>query len=378
MKHARAILDALEKAQARFTRYSLLQKELRGLNPDRPLHLLSIGKAAWQMAEVARRCIPEGAIKDAIVLSKYGFYPAERPKPDILEAGHPIPDQNSLKHSKYIVDWLKSISPQEDLIVLLSGGTSALFELPKPGNTLEDIIALNSLLLKSGLDISQINAKRKETSQVKGGNAAKCFYGRRLYVYLLSDVSGNDPSIIGSGPFLTPETERKHLVIGDNAAYLKLLAHYLKKAFPDYPLWKSRSMVQTDAGDFGVALGRYMKHNPPGIYLFGAECCLKVRGKGLGGRLSHLALSFAGEISREEDITLCAFATDGNDNLAECAGAIVDHETWDKLAQAGNPIKNLRDFDSYPILKEGNYIIPGRYTGNNVNDVVIAIKGFRA
>jgi glycerate-2-kinase len=92
---------------------------------------------------------------------------------------------------------------------------------------------------------------------------------------------------------LTPETERKHIVIGDNAAYLKLLAHYLKKAFPDYPLWKSRSMVQADAGDFGVALGRYMKNNPPGIYLFGAECCLKVRGKGLGGRLSHLALSFA-------------------------------------------------------------------------------------
>jgi glycerate-2-kinase len=67
VKHARAILDALEKAQARFTRYSLLQKELRGLNPDRPLHLLSIGKAAWQMAEVARGCIPEGAIKDVIV-----------------------------------------------------------------------------------------------------------------------------------------------------------------------------------------------------------------------------------------------------------------------------------------------------------------------
>jgi hydroxypyruvate reductase len=78
------------------------------------------------------------------------------------------------------VDWLKSISPQEDLIVLLSGGTSALFELPKPGNTLEDIIALNSLLLKSGLDISQINAKRKETSQVKRGKCSQVFLWQKV------------------------------------------------------------------------------------------------------------------------------------------------------------------------------------------------------
>ena len=288
------LLQAIAQSLERFTRYPKLQKELTRLNSSAPLHILAIGKAAWQMADVAIQALTHRKLASCTVLTKYGFYPALssnaagcrfhrirqvscrkvqsdpppgfdtspcrkrrnaatkesdvvayadetsatpgfdtspcrkrrnaatkesdvvayadetsailagdlcNPKCQILQAGHPIPDQNSIRHTKAILEHLQEIPEHEELIILLSGGTSALFELPIDGHSLKDIIGLNRLLLNSGLDIRQMNLKRQELSQVKCGKALSHVRCQIPAVYLLSDVEGNDPAIIGSGPF---------------------------------------------------------------------------------------------------------------------------------------------------------------------------------
>jgi hydroxypyruvate reductase len=380
----REISTAVQSALTEYTRYPLLRKALIEQAPDAPVHLLAIGKAAYQMALIAAQSITSRRLKSCIVLTKYGFFPAEAQpcfKPLLLEAGHPIPDANSIQNSRYILDWLAQIPADEELIVLLSGGSSALFEVPAPGHSLAELIALNSLLLKSGLDIALINAKRKEYSMVKAGKAAEAFQGKDLRVFLLSDVPGNDPAIIGSGPFYRggthslPGAPSDHLIIGDNQSFLRLLAKRLKSEYPSLPLRVSPRFVQEDADAFAKALAGYAHTAQPGIYLFGGECSLKVQGRGRGGRLSHLALRFARELFTTRHVQLCAFATDGNDNLPDSAGARVNQDTYRVLQKLGKPSQALADYDSFSILKLADGIIPGTYTGCNVNDILILRVG---
>jgi hydroxypyruvate reductase len=371
-----AILNALDQALTAFTAYPALRQALS--NEQTPTHVLAIGKAAYRMAEVAAMAIPTAKLASCLVLSKYGFYPEnhqDRPfSPILLEAGHPLPDANSLKHSRFILDWMEQIPPQDQLVVLLSGGTSALFEAPRGDISLQELIQQNDLLLRSGLDIAQINQARQKLSLVKSGQAAQHYKGQKLRVYLLSDVPANDPAIIGSGPFFLPGIDN-HSIIADNSAFLKSLATPLHKALPDLPLRLAKRFVDEELTSFAKALARFAPKAQPGIYLWGGELTLKVKGTGRGGRLSHLALSFLNEIKDQAGLSLIAFATDGNDHLPELAGAYVDRQSYLDLHKENADIPALlKTFDSYPPLKLIDAIIPAHYTGCNVNDVFILIK----
>jgi hydroxypyruvate reductase len=456
------LIAALSRSLRQFTRYPRLRKELQDRETKAPLHILAIGKAAWQMASVALTALAPDMIESCIVLTKHGFYPGHsskfrqkesdfvayadetsailsgdpgNPKCQILEAGHPVPDENSILHTKAILKHLQNIPEHEELIILLSGGTSALFELPAPGYTLEDIIGLNRLLLGSGLDISQMNQKRRELSQVKGGKALSHIRCQIPAVYLLSDVEGNDPAIIGSGPFYgtgarrsaesverqcddtscveTPswrfvkdstgkmllpqqdstrtsvETKRSsvkgsdvvtyadedvcnpipHLIVGDNQAFLKVLKRSLQESCP-LPVRLSSRFINLETGAFAKALSNYLPKAKPGIYLFGGELTFKPQGSGKGGRCCHLALLMAKEICNMPGTIFFAYATDGNDNIDESAGAIVDEHSWQKMIDAGiDPEQAIRNCDSYSALKAIDAIFPGAYTGTNVNEV---------
>ncbi|MCB5254589.1 MAG: DUF4147 domain-containing protein [Candidatus Cloacimonetes bacterium] len=369
-----AILSALDQALSAFTKYPSLRRALSA--EQIPTHILAIGKAAYSMAEVASQAIPTSSLRSCIVLTKYGFYPKEHGsfQPMLLEAGHPLPDANSLKHTRFILDWIEQIPPEDQLVLLLSGGTSALFEAPRGEISLPELIAKNDLLLRSGLDIAQINQARQSISLVKAGQAALHFRGRKLRVYLLSDVPANDPAIIGSGPFFLPETDN-HTIIADNAAFLRTLASALKKALPYLPLRLATRFVDLELFSFAKALARFALKAKPGVYLWGGELTLKVKGKGRGGRLSHLALSFLEEIKAHPNIHFAAFASDGNDHLPELAGAYVDRQAYlDLQAENADIPALLSAFDTYDPLYKIDAIIPGQYTGCNVNDVFILIK----
>ncbi|MCB5266786.1 MAG: DUF4147 domain-containing protein [Candidatus Cloacimonetes bacterium] len=513
---AQLLLQAIKNSLQQFTLYPALVKRLNLLDTAKPLHILAIGKAAWQMAYVANQALRHHQLASCTVLTKYGFYPGPSSKaagcrfhwirqvscqedqsesslgfdtspcrngtkfrqkessyaayadetsaillgeagnPDIriLEAGHPAPDENSIRHTQAILDYLQKLPADHEIIILLSGGSSALFELPEDGHTLEDIISLNRLLLGSGLDIRQINLKRRELSQVKSGKAISYINCRIRGVYLLSDVEGNDPAIIGSGPFYSTgarrsaesvkrqsentssvemsmvetssvetssrrliinsfgkmpnpqscdrmshpqqdstrprvETERSsvkesdlvayadedvcnpipHQIIGDNQAFLKVLRRSLQQSCP-WPVHLSSRFINQDIGVFAKALSNYLPKAKPGIYLFGGELTFKPQGTGKGGRCSHLALLMAKEISAMPGTTFVAYATDGNDNIRESAGAIVDEHSWQQMITAGcDPEQAIRTSDSYSALKAIDAIIPGCYTGTNVNEV---------
>lgn len=358
-----------------FTAYPKLRKYLKAQPCWQPTHILALGKAAYRMAEIAAQSLPANMLKSTLILTKYGCFPPPESRKSsfpILEAGHPIPDANSLKHSAFILNWLEQIPPEEELIVLISGGSSALFEIPAAGCSLQDLIDLNSLLLKSGLDISQINAKRKSLSQVKGGQAARHFHGRAMRVFALSDVPGNDFATIGSGPFYQPQVSN-HYLIADNQAWLKVLARHFKRQFPDYPIRISPRFISADAESFAQALAHYGRTAETGIYLFGGECSLKVKGSGTGGRLTHLALAFAKAACGNRKLSLGVYATDGNDHLPQCAGALVNQESFPLMQKLGNPAEALAKFDSYPILKAADATLPASYTGCNVNDTMILL-----
>ncbi|MFA6910156.1 MAG: DUF4147 domain-containing protein [Candidatus Cloacimonadaceae bacterium] len=370
------ILTNFKRALSSFCRYPRLAAAIRERYPNKPPHILAIGKAAWQMGKVACSALKPKVPLSCVVLCKYGFYPTECDRnyqPQILEAAHPVPDENSILHSRRIMEWIKSIPSDEELCVLLSGGSSALFEIPASGYDLAAIRARHSLLLKSGLDIAQINAGRKECSAVKGGKAAKFFSGKSLEVYLLSDVPENDPSIIGSGPFYRPEISNHH-IIGDNQAFLKQLAKHFRRERPNLPVRVSPVFIKDEVEVFARGLARYCEHAAPGIYIFGGECTLKVKGLGKGGRLSHLALSFLRDMPDCRNAWLCAFATDGNDNLADSAGALVTNEMRDRICFPGGMDTALKDFDSFSCLQSVGGIIPAFYSGCNVNDVMVLRK----
>jgi hydroxypyruvate reductase len=366
-------LPIIQAAVSGFARYPKLRRELR--EAQEPQHVLAIGKAAHQMAFAAYQTLGTTRLRSCIILTKYGFVPEKSPPgfhPEILEAGHPIPDQNSLSHSRYILEHLRNIPGDESLIVLLSGGSSSLFEIPREPHNLKDIIALNRMLLASGLDIRQINLKRQEYSLIKGGGAANCFSGKDLRVYLLSDVPGDDPAIIGSGPFY--QEHIPHILIGNNQALVRQIARSLRASFPDLPIRISKHFVDDDAASFARALARYARLAPKGIYLFGGECSICPRGSGSGGRQSHLALAFATAVQTDRKISITAFASDGNDNLPQSAGAIVDQESVIKMRDCHvDPQAALRNFDSYSALDKAGLIIPGYYSGCNANDI-IALK----
>lgn len=369
------LLKSIALALKKQSQYPLLKEILTKEQLKGNLHLLALGKAAYQMAAGALSLFDDESLKSITILTKYGFFPAQPKLPvkaKLLQAAHPVPNEDSFKNSQYIIDLLKSLPKDDTLIILLSGGTSSLFEVPLPGISMKELIKLNSLLLRCGLEIEEINKKRKENSAVKGGKAAAFFPKEQTKVFFLSDVPGDDPATIGSGPFYLADYYN-HRLVGNNLLLLKSLASVLKKAFPKFSLRLASRYVNEETASFAHSLGRFAKKAERGIYLFGGECSLKVKGDGKGGRLSHLALCMAKEISGDKTILFCAHASDGNDNLKESSGALVDNRSWQKMGAILNPMDALARFDSYTALNTIDAVIPGRYTGCNVNDIYVLI-----
>lgn len=387
------ILSLIRYCIRGYAQFPDLQARLEKTVFSAHLHILAIGKAASGMAYATLKTLgkqrgasPE-SFCDGYVLTKYGFIQHILSPLIPLEAGHPLPDQSSLEHTEAILKWLQQLPVEEDLIVLLSGGGSALFELPEAGISLEGLIEQNKQLLGSGLSIGEMNARRKSLSQVKGGKALSMVSCRNVTVYAMSDVVSNDPAVIASGPFTPIEDgvnngdsihynnsgqDIRYCIVGDNLGFLRKLAGDLRSAglnavvMPDY--------ITQSAEIAADNLAVFANSTSPGIYLFGGEAPVKVKANGLGGRCTHLALCFAKAI-QDKSIGLITFATDGNDNLEGVAGAVVTGDTWEQILQGGiDPEQALETNDSFPALHRINAIIPGYATGINVNDVMLIIK----
>ena len=380
------IINALENALTHLNELPELKKDLGKRPLSNPVKILAIGKSAFPMAKVCVNILAKRKINySGYLLTKYGNVAEIIPNLIVRKAGHPIPDKNTIQHSQEILSWLDGLQENEELIILISGGGSSLFEVPVDGFTLEDLIPFNKNLLQSGLSIKEINYERAKKSKVKAGKALDHITAKMIYCYALSDVQNNEPDVIASGCFF-PDNSQKidanhyqaklkqgrqelyYSIIGDNFSLRDQLAKELSSPVEVQTQYFIENVenVANSLADFAFSA------NNKGIYVFGGEAAVQVTGKGKGGRCTHLALLMAKKIAGKKHITFYALAGDGNDNLENVSGACVNQNTVNQLQEKGIDISfALKKCDSYPALKAINAIIPSWSYPLNLNDIYI-------
>ncbi|HEV8533585.1 MAG TPA: glycerate kinase [Methylomirabilota bacterium] len=420
---ARSIFDAaLEAGDVR----SLTIGALSSIMPPAPGRVLVVGagKASGAMAAAVEETW--GArIADGVVAVKDGYLAPTR-RIRLAEAGHPVPDERGEAAAKEIRALAESATGEDLVLVLVSGGGSALTPAPAPPMTLADKQAVTRLLLAAGATINQLNAVRKHCSLLKGGQLARAAAPARVEALLLSDVIGDPLDVIASGPTTPdvstfaealaildrfglreqapraiverlergargefPETPKpgdpifervKNTVIGNNALVVEgaaararalgLNAHVVTRAL--------EGEAREIAGRF-VEMAREIKEGkgpvgPPACLVAGGETTVTVRGKGKGGRCQEFALAAALAMEGIEDVVVLAAGTDGTDGPTDAAGAIADGQSAARArAQGLEPPARLSENDSHPVFSSlGDLVMTGP-TNTNLLDLYLVL-----
>ena len=374
--------------------------------PEGRLILIAAGKAAWNMASAAVDCLSR-KIDAGIVITKYGHSRGSLEGLDIWEAAHPVPDENTFLATRRALALTENLTRQDTVIFLLSGGGSALFELPLiPEAELQDI---TGQLLACGAEISQINTIRKRLSAVKGGRFALHCAPARVISVILSDIVGDPVDMIASGPAYPDAStcrqalqiaEQYHLRLSEQA--YRLLGEETPKNLENIETHITGSVRQLcaatadacrqlgytptvltdrltcearDAGKYLAEIAReHQDTTLPLAFIAGGETVVKLTGNGLGGRNQELALSAAEGISGCRSTAVFSVGSDGTDGPTDAAGGFVTGKTRSLLAEQGICIDQvLAGNDSYhALLACGGLIITGP-TGTNVNDVAVVL-----
>ena len=386
-----------------------VRKSLKNYIPGKGRTILvAVGKAAWQMAKAAVDTL--GEVENGIVITKYDHVKGEIPGVTCFEAGHPIPDENSFVATKKALEMVSSLGEDDTVIFLLSGGGSALFELPLiPGEELQDI---TRQLLASGADIVEMNTVRKRLSGVKGGKFAISCTPAKVLSIVLSDILGDPLDMIASGPAypdsstsmqaqeiarkyslkLSPEAQRlleqetpKHLEKVEthiNGSVRELCAAAAESAkelgYEPVILTDQLCCEAREAGSFlGSILRTYAGSGKSRAFIAGGETVVHLTGRGLGGRNQELALAAAPGIAGLSGAAVFSVGSDGTDGPTDAAGGYTDGDSLSALkAQSISVFDTLQNNDAYHALKAVDGLIITGPTGTNVNDVAVAL--FRA
>jgi len=370
------------------------------------LFLLSVGKAAWRMANAACGML-DGRIAGGVVITKYGHSEGELKNIRVFEAGHPVPDQNGVDATNAALLMAEGLQKEDTLLFLLSGGGSALFENPQiPLLTLQNI---TEQLLKSGADIAQVNCVRKRLSGVKGGRFALRCAPAKVLTIALSDVLGDDPAAIASGPAVadpctneealkivkryglqldeetlallkeeTPKTlDNTEVVVAGSVRQLCAAAkeECRKLGYDPYLLTDSlRSTAKKAGALFGSIAQVHQEADHSLAFIAGGETVVEVTGDGLGGRNQELALAAAVDLNGLFNTALFSVGSDGTDGPTDAAGGYVDTQTIRKLRKEGIDIQKMLDNnDSYHALEACCGLIKTGPTGTNVNDLTVLL-----
>jgi len=384
------------------------------------VRLVALGKAACGMAGVVEDMLGHW-IKDGIVITKEG-HSVPLKISDIYEASHPLPDDRSVDAAKELKKFLQSGSRDDLVIVLISGGGSALLTSPAKGLSLVDIQTSTDLLLRSGAPIGHLNTVRKHISSVQGGRLAHASLGAQVLVLVISDVLQNHLDVIASGPFVgdpssfsdairiideyglrdempisvideirrgqagiveeTPEIgdpifdRVRHFILADVATAANAVMMTGKQL--GFAVDLVDLAVEGEARDVGRRIAnrlidgmRYRK--APFMDIYGGETTVTVQGNGKGGRNQELALSAALELDGIKNVAIASIGTDGTDGPTDAAGAIVDGGTVNRGLQAGLDARGyLKNNDSYSFLSVTNDLFMTGATLTNVNDLILA------
>nr|MBQ6739811.1 glycerate kinase [Synergistaceae bacterium] len=383
----------------------LARKKLAAENKGKII-LASIGKGAWRMAKAAADELP--GITGAVV-TKYEHSMGGIKGLEIFEAGHPVPDENTINGTRKLLAHIKDLSANDTVLFLVSGGGSALFELPATGVTLEDMADVTKQLLACGADIVEINTIRKHLSAVKGGRFAKLCAPAHVYMVVLSDVLGDRLDSIASGPawpdasssqdalnivkkynlnlrddlikILSQETPKEldnvDAVITGSVTALCQAAMRIASELGYEPelLTTTLSCEAREAGAFMAAIARERaKLDKKVAVIAGGETVVHLTGKGMGGRNQEFALASAIGIDGLENVVIASIGSDGTDGPTDAAGGIVDGKTKDLLRKLNIKIEDvLKNNDAYNALKAVDALVVTGPTGTNVNDFAFAL-----
>ena len=376
-----------------------------------PVIVVGAGKASAHMAREFED-LWTGPISGSVV-TQYGCG-VDCQKIRVMEAGHPIPDENGLAASREMIGLVSGLGEDDLVVALISGGGSALLPMPPPGFTLADEIELNTALLRSGAPISAMNAVRKQFSMIKGGRLAVAARPAQVVTYAISDVPGDDPAEIASGPTVLDEAAagdvlaildayrvpvsdavRKHFssqsvssvpnendasrseinIIASSQTSLSFAA--ARASDMGLPAVILSDAIEGEAREVGRVLAAISKEvlvhdrpfGKPIVILSGGETTVTLRGEGRGGRNSELMLAFALSIDGCPRISALAADTDGIDGTGPNAGAFVNGETASRIRRAGaDPLALLGDNDSLSGFEMVGDVFSTGPTGTNVND----------
>ena len=370
--------------------------------------LVAAGKAAWQMADAAHRCLGD-QIQAGVVVTKYDHVKGPIADYALFEAGHPVPDENSFRGTQAALEMVKSLGEGDTVIFLLSGGGSALFEKPLiPAEELQDI---TNQLLASGADIVEINTIRKRLSAVKGGRFAELCAPAKVFSVVLSDIIGDPLDMIASGPacpdsstcqqaleiaekygltlskqakaLLGKETPKvldnvESVITGSVRELCSAAASACKELGYEPMILTDRLCCQArEAGSFLASIARsHVETDRRLAFLAGGETVVRLTGKGKGGRNQELALAAAEGIAGLDHALVFSLGSDGTDGPTDAAGGIVDGTTAEKLAVQGISIHEvLKENDAYHALKRADGLIITGPTGTNVDDIAVVLIG---
>jgi len=362
-------------------------------------HSIAIGKAALAMLQGALD--HNKNLKRALLICPPGHYPRAIRKDKnikIVESSHPVPDQRSLDAGQELLRFLASIPQGEKLLVLISGGTSSLVEVPIDGLSLEQLQQINQRLLASGKNIHQMNAWRKQFSKIKGGGLLDYVQVENCTQLLISDVQNDDVSVIGSG-LLVANNEQP-----DDDVFLRELLGQFQREPKTHSIAIATHIVATqhdamhavyeevksmglecylhdeflsgEAEDAAVRIASWLLTAPSGVHVWGGETTVTLpNNPGIGGRNQQFALAAAQVLDGYHDVSLLAAGTDGIDGNTPCAGAIVYGSTMSDAQRLGmDAAQALKDANAGKVLMATECLLQTGATSTNVMDLVIAYK----
>ncbi len=329
--------------------------------------VIGAGKAAAAMAAALEAAWPEVAL-EGVVVTRYGHgAPTRRIK--VMEAGHPVPDAASEAGARAVMNAVGGLTAQDQVIALISGGASALLALPAPGLVLEDKQMVAKALLASGAPIGTMNRIRKALSGVKGGKLAAACGPARLVTLAISDVPGDDPAVIGSGPTWVEGADYR--MIATPAMALAAAADFC--AARGLPVRVLGDAIEGEAADVGREMAALaLRESRPVVLLSGGETTVTIGGgkAGRGGRNTEFLLSLAIGLDGAKHVYAIAGDSDGIDGTEDAAGAVIGPDTLARARQAGmDPMATLARHDSYSLFAAlGDLVVTGP-TLTNVNDI---------
>ncbi|MBA2775302.1 MAG: DUF4147 domain-containing protein [Chloroflexia bacterium] len=405
---------AVAQSIAREGNRLILDSRQIDLGADSRVVAVAVGKAACQMARGLDDA-PGMGISRGVILTKDGHATNAPPNWHVFEASHPVPDERGVAATREILGAMESLTEGDVAIVLVSGGGSALLESPRDGLSLKDIQETTRLMLHAGAPIQHLNAVRSELSQVKGGGMRRVIGGAVCLSLIHSDVLGNDPSLIASGPTIgrtpnpraalellgkydlvdrvpravlkvlravskpppNPDVSRDaFLIVGDNDEFVGEVSDQVEQSG-----FRSSIVLRRAEGEAKSLAAHFVETieaQPAKVdaVIGGGEATVTVQGEGRGGRNTEFALAAAIELQdRGLDWVIASLASDGQDGSIDAAGAIVDRQTVEGGRDQGLDAQSYLDNNDSGgyFEKLGVLVAPGP-TGANVNDVYIAVR----